>query len=195
MPRCRFCSDLYKPARPMQPSRVCNKFECQASFMSEHVTRQRQKRAKAERVADIADRRSAKEKLAKLRPGYLEGKAQDAINGYVRVRDHEYGCISCDKPASWDGQWHAGHLIPRGRSSFLRFDLRNINKQCSVCNHHEGGMVAEHERGIVARYGQERLDYLKSAPRSRKYDDDYLIRLAKVFRRKTRVLKKRKGLQ
>ncbi len=178
----------------MQPGRVCNDHECQAKFAIESIEKQRKQRAKAERIADVADRKTVKAKLARLRPGYLEGKAQDAINAYVRIRDHEQGCISCDKPASWDGQWHAGHLIPRGRSSFLRFDLRNINKQCSVCNRHEGGMVAEHERGIVGRYGQERLDFLKSAPRSRRYDDEYLIRLAAVFRRKTRILKKRKGL-
>lgn len=194
MPRCRFCRDLYKPARKMQPGRVCNKVECMAKFAEETIEKGRQKR-QAELIAHMkADRKTVKAKLAKLRPGYLEEKAQEAINAYARVRDHEYGCISCDKGPNWDGQWHAGHLIPRGRSSFLRFDLRNINKQCSVCNHREGGMVAEHERGIVARYGQARLDYLRSAPRSRRYDDDYLIRLAALFRRKTRVLKKRKGI-
>lgn len=194
MPRCRFCRDLYKPTRPMQPSGCCAKFECQASFIAEHVAKQRKKRAKDERAAQIADRKTVKAKLAKLTPGYLEGKAQEAINAYIRARDHEHGCISCDKPANWDGQWHGGHLIPRGRSSFLRFDLRNINKQCSVCNHREGGMVAEHERGIISRHGQGRLDYLRSAPRSRRYDDDYLIRLAKIFRKKTRITKKMKGI-
>lgn len=194
MPRCRYCSTIYKPARPMQPGRVCNSTECQATFALEAIEKQRKQRAKAERIAEVADRKRVKARLDRLRPGYLEGKAQDAINAYVRVRDHEYGCISCDKPATWDGQWHAGHLIPRGRSSFLRFDLRNINKQCSQCNHREGGMVAEHERGIIDRYGQERLDFLKAAPRSRRYDDDYLIRLAAIFRRKTRILKKRKGI-
>jgi len=176
----------------MQPGRVCNSPECQTTFALETIEKQRKQRAKAERIAEVADRKTVKAKLARLRPGYLASKAQDAINAYVRVRDHEHGCISCDKPATWDGQWHAGHLIPRGRSSFLRFDLRNINKQCSVCNHREGGMVAEHERGIVERYGQERLDFLKSAPRSRRYDDEYLIRLAALFRRKTRIMKKRK---
>lgn len=182
---CRVCKTVFQPVRCMQT--VCGP-ECA-------IKQAQSKRSKAERIAGIEDRKTVRAKLARLRPGYLESKTQEAINGYVRVRDCEEGCISCDKTRYWDGQWHAGHLIPVGRSSFLRFDLRNINKQCSQCNKHNGGMVAEHERGIVRRYGQERLDYLKSAPRSRRYEDDYLIRMAKIFRRKTRILKKRKGIQ
>lgn len=194
MPRCRYCQTLYKPSRPMQPGRVCNAIECQVRHGQEAAANQRKKAAAKAEMIKRQDRKVVREKLAKLRPGYLEAKTQDAINGYVRIRDHEQGCISCDKTRYWDGQWHAGHLIPVGRSSFLRYDLRNINKQCSQCNKHNGGMVAEHERGIVRRYGQARLDFLQSAPRSRRYDDDYLIRMANIFRRKTRILKKRKGI-
>lgn len=194
MPRCKYCSELYKPARTMQPGRVCNSIECQAKHAEEVLADRRKKTAKAERVAQVADRKVVKEKLAKLTPGYLEGKAQEAINAYVRVRDHEEGCISCDKPANWGGQWQAGHLKTRGANSFLRYSLWNLNKQCSPCNLHASGNVAEHERGIVLRYGVERLEYLHSAPKSRRYDDEYLIRLAKAFRKKTRILKKRKGI-
>lgn len=194
MPRCRYCSSLYKPARPMQPGRVCNSIECMAKYGEEaSATRRKKAAAKAEMIKREY-RKVIREKLARLTPGYLEAKAQEAINGFVRVRDYEEGCISCDKTRYWDGQWHAGHLIPVGRSSFLRFHLWNINKQCSQCNKHNGGMVAEHERGIVRRYGQARLDFLKSSPRIRRYEDDYLIRMAKIFRRKTRILKKRKGI-
>lgn len=183
--KCRVCRADFQPSKPLQ--NVCGP-ECA-------IKQAQAKRAKAERIAQAVDRKTVKAKLAKLKPGYLEAKAQDAINAYVRVRDHEEGCISCDKGSHWHGQWHCGHLIPRGRSSFLRYDLRNLNKQCSVCNGREGGQVAEHERGIILRYSQDRLDYLKSAPRSRRYDDDYLIRMAKIFRKKTRILKKRKGIQ
>lgn len=182
--KCRVCKEAFQPSRPLQ---TCCSPDCalkQAKF----------KRAKEERMKDLADRKTIKIRLAKITPGYLADKAQAAINAYVRVRDYEEGCISCDKPASWHGQWQAGHLKTRGANSFLRYDLRNINKQCSQCNNHGSGNVAEHERGIIARHGQERLDFLLSAPRLRSYDDDYLIRLAKIFRKKTRILKKRKGL-
>jgi len=190
--KCPGCAEKYQPTRQMQP--CCEKMECKASYAIRHVEATRKRRRMQEMNVQRADRKVIKDKLAKLTPNYLEGKAQDAINGYIRVRDYEQGCISCDKGPHWHGQWQAGHLKTRGSNSFLRYSLHNINKQCSQCNKH-GGNVAEHERGIVARYGQERLDYLRSAPKSLRYDDDYLIRLAKIFRKRTRILKKRKGIQ
>ena len=181
---CKWCKQKFEPSRP---TKICCSPDCEYDYGLKHA-------ARAEHIRGLEDRKTVKLKLAKLRPNYLEGKAQDAINAYVRARDHEQGCISCDKPANWHGQWQAGHLKTRGSNSFLRYSLHNINKQCSQCNKH-GGNVAEHERGIVERYGKSRLDYLLSAPKSRRYDDDYLIRLAKIFRKRTRLLKKRKGLQ
>ena len=190
---CPECRAKYQPVRQMQP--CCENEECKASFAIKHIETSR-KRRQMQRVKTVrTEKRQDADKLARLKPGYLESKMQDAVNEFVRVRDFEEGCISCDKDRYWSGQWHAGHLIPRGRSSFLRYHLWNLNKQCSQCNHKNGGMVADHERGIALRYGPERLEYLKSAPRLRRYEDDYLIRGAKTFRRKTRILKKRKGIQ
>ena len=181
---CRVCKQMFKPSKPLQ--NVCG-VDCA-------IKQAQSKRSKAERIASLEDRKTVKAKLAKITPGYLAGKAQAAINAYVRVRDFEEGCISCDKPAEWKGQWQAGHLKTRGANSFLRFSLWNINKQCSACNNHHSGNVAEHERGIALRYGQDRLEYLHNAPKSRRYNDEYLIRLAAIFRKKTRILKKRKGI-
>jgi hypothetical protein len=181
---CAICKETFKPMNSL--SKVCSP-KCAIDYAIKQ-------RSKAERIAAQEDRKVIRAKLARLKPGYLEAKAQGAINAYVRIRDHEKGCISCDKPANWHGQWHAGHLKTRGANSWTRYHLWNLNKQCSVCNNHHSGNVAEHERGIVERYGQERLDYLNSAPKSRRYDDDYLIRLAAIFRKRVRILKKRKGL-
>jgi hypothetical protein len=182
--KCAVCKNYFVPDRPFQKA-------CSIPCAVEHgrVLNEKKQRKKASE-----EKRADKEKLARLTPRYLEGKAQDAINAYVRVRDYERGCISCGKDMHWNGQWHAGHLKTRGANSFLRYHLWNLNKQCSVCNNHHSGNVAEHERGIVVRYGQERLDFLQSAPKMRRYSDEYLIRLADVFRKKTRILKKRKGI-
>jgi len=185
--RCTICKGEFVPRNSLQ--KVCG-IEC-AKTHAETL------RIKRERDESKKARQSIKEdrkRLNSLKKGYYEGKAQEAINAYVRVRDHGKGCISCDKPHNWHGQWQAGHLKTRGANSNLRYHLWNINKQCSQCNNQLSGNVAEHERGIVARYGQERLDFLNTAPRLKRYDDDYLIRLAAVFRKRTRMLKKRKGL-
>lgn len=190
--KCKECGNKFQPRGSFD--KVCDSVDCKLAFGMKAAAKSKTKReAEAKRKA-AQEKKSDREKLARLKPGYLEGKAQDVVNEYVRVRDSHFGCISCDKPAHWSGQWHAGHLKTRGANSFLRFHLWNLNKQCSVCNNHHSGNVAEHERGIVARYGQARLDFLMTAPRMRRYSDEYLIRLAEAFRKKTRLLKKRKGL-
>lgn len=190
--KCKECGTKFQPRGSFD--KVCESMDCKLAFGLKVAAKSKAKReAEAKRKA-AEQRKADKEKLARLKPGYLEGKAQDAVNEYVRIRDHAFGCISCDKPAHWHGQWHAGHLKTRGANSHLRFHLWNLNKQCSVCNNHHSGNVAEHERGIVARYGAERLEFLHNAPRMRRYSDEYLIRIAKIFRKKTNVLKNKKGI-
>jgi hypothetical protein len=185
------CGRLFTPDRPFKKG-CC--ISCEVVIGLAAVKKYKAAKALKERKAKAEEKRADKERLARMKPGYLAGLAQEAINAYARARDYEQGCISCDKDMYWGGQWHAGHLKTRGANSFLRFHLWNLNKQCSVCNNHQSGNVAEHERGIVKRYGQERLDFLNNSPKSKRYSDDYLIRLAKIFRKKTRMTLKRKGI-
>jgi len=190
--KCKECGTKFQPRGSFD--KVCESLDCKLAFGLKVAAKSKAKReAEAKRKA-AEQRKADKEKLARLNPGYLEGKAQDAINEYVRYRDYFYPCISCGKPAHSLVKWDAGHLKTRGANSFLRYHLWNINRQCVQCNQHKSGNVAEHERGIVARYGAERLEFLNTAPRSRRYSDEYLIRLARIFRKKTIILKKRKGL-
>ncbi|RTY63429.1 recombination protein NinG, partial [Pseudomonas veronii] len=63
-------------------------------------------------------------------------EAQAVINRYVRLRDAHLGCISCDKPATWRGQWHCSHFRSVGAAPHIRYNLWNMNRACSVCNNH-----------------------------------------------------------
>jgi hypothetical protein len=56
-------------------------------------------------------------------PKMLE-KAQKVVNEFIRLRDQDQPCISCGKEGN-----QAGHYIPVNKSSYLRFDERNINLQ------------------------------------------------------------------
>jgi Bacteriophage Lambda NinG protein len=190
--KCCECRQKFQPRNSFD--KVCDNIECKVSYGTKVAEKSRISREKKQKQQAIKQRAEDKEKLSRLTPGYLAGKAQDAVNEYVRFRDYDKPCISCGKHAHSTMDWDAGHLKTRGANSFLRYHLWNINKQCVRCNQHNSGNVAEHERGIVARYGQSRLDFLQSAPRMRRYADDYLIRLTAVFRKKTRMLKKRLGL-
>jgi len=141
------------------------------------------KRLKAERHADHQRR-------IELKPlSWFEKRAEEAVNRYVRIRDAHLGCVSCDKPATWDGQWHASHWRSVGAASATRFNLWNIHKACSECNRFKSGNI--HEYRIQERIGEDKAAWLKTQNQIVRYQREYLERLAIVFRRKAARLQKR----
>ena len=186
---CRVCRNNFQPVRCLQ--QTCS-FDCEVKLGLIHAERSKAKREKAERIAEIASTKILRLKL-KTKSEWMR-EAQSAINSYVRVRDSELGCISCDKPSSWNGQWHASHFKSTGANSFLRFNLWNIHKACSVCNNHLSGNIGEYSKRLPEKIGNERFEYLDTAPKIGKYSVEYLKRLRDIFRKKTRILMKRRGL-
>lgn len=177
--KCKVCKSEFAPR--MSTAKVCS-LEC-AQSLAVSV------RLKAAKVAQVKDRRETKVKLRELEPiAKLEKRAEAAVNAYVRVRDRDKGCISCDKPANWDGQWHASHFRSVGAASAIRFHLWNIHKGCSICNHHLSGNIAAYTPRLVELIGQERVDWLKSQNQITRYSREYLERLRAVFAKKTRRL-------
>ena len=85
---------------------------------------------------------------------------QALFNKYVRLRDVAEGCISCDKPPEWPGQWHASHYFSRGHSSALRYNLWNCHKSCSVCNNHLSGNKDGYTPSIIFKIGATRFEWL-----------------------------------
>ncbi len=150
--------------------------------------------AKAKRAAEKMARAAAKVERDSIKArkeaiktlADLKREAQTAINRYVRARDFRAGCISCDKPANWGGQWHASHFRSVGAAPQLRFCLWNIHKSCSVCNNYLSGNIREYEIRLREKVGAEKLGYLLSENGVRKYNREYLARLKRVFSRKAR---------
>jgi hypothetical protein len=167
---------------------VCS-VEC-ACRLADHMAEKRKRiAAKAERAED----KERKEGLASL--ASLAALAQAEVNRYVRLRDHFDGCISCDKPASWGGQWHASHFKPRGSCSSLRFNLFNIHKSCSECNSPKHGNLHEYRPRLVEKIGARRVEWLDNHPRNRRYERGYLIRLRDIFRRRANAVERLLGLR
>ena len=192
--KCPECGDKFVPERQMQP--CCRKSECEISFAIRHIeaTRKRRQmqRAKDERIAGIEDRKTVKEKLEKLKPlSKLAKEAEHWINRIARIRDKDMPCISCDRPHSWNGQWHASHYKSVGSNSALRFNLLNIHKACSICNNHLSGNIAEYARRLPDRIGIERFGLIENHPRERKYSREYLIRLKLIAMRWCKRLERR----
>jgi hypothetical protein len=96
-----------------------------------------------------------KPKLTPL-PRLLE-KVQKLVNQYVRIRDEGKPCISCGSNAANQ----AGHYIPVNKSSFLRFDERNIHLQCAGCNCWGHGNQVSYRIELRKKLGDFELEKLE----------------------------------
>lgn len=182
--KCRvaMCGALFVPARLGQA--VCSP-ACAILDAPKNLERARKSLAQIER-REIKVR---KEKL-KSRADYAKD-AQAVINRYVRLRDAHLGCISCDKPVSWNGQWHCSHFRSVGAAAHLRFNLWNMNKSCSACNNFLSGNIAGYRPKLIEKIGQAKVDWLECNQDLVRHDIPYLKRLRAVFARKVRRIEQR----
>lgn len=142
-------------------------------------------------LADI-ERQDIKVRKEKLKSSADHAKeAQAVINRYVRLRDAHLGCISCDKPASWGGQWHCSHFRSVGAAAHLRFNLWNMNKSCSQCNAHLSGNIMVYRPRLVQKIGAEKVAWLECNQDFVRHEIPYLKRLKAVFKKKVKRIEQR----
>ncbi|HZX51509.1 MAG TPA: recombination protein NinG [Pseudomonas sp.] len=192
------------PTKPPRP-KTCRNPACAAKFTPQRLGQavcspkcglaiKDVNKDKARKAIDQVERkqiRAAKERV-KSRGDYAK-EAQVAINRYVRLRDSGLGCVSCDKPASWAGQWHCSHFRSVGAAPHLRFNLLNMHKACSVCNNHLSGNIAGYRPRLIERIGQARVEWLESCQGRAGHDIAYLKRLKAIFTKKANRLQRRAG--
>ena len=183
--RCPQCRAKLDPGQRIHPDCIAPYAEAQAA----KAERTRAKKARLDAKVERAEIRRRKEQI-KTRAQWL-AECQAVINRYVRLRDAGKPCVSCDRPASWDGQWHASHLRSVGAASAVRFHLWNIHKACSICNHHLSGNVAEYLPRVRARIGDNKVAWLYDQNQLVRYDVAYLKRLKAVMGSRLRRLEKR----
>lgn len=192
MPRCKFCQSLYKPARAMQPGRVCNDPECQARFALVTIEKQRKKRMAAERVAAREDRKTIKIKREQLKTrGELQAEAQRAFNAFIRERDRLAGhaCISSGRPLDWSGNnVDAGHYRSTGSAPHLRFMETNCHAQSKMDNRYLAGNAVDYRIGLIARIGLAAVEALEADNTPRKWSREELIQIRDTYRAKLKEL-------
>lgn len=173
--KCPECRQPYQPVRQMQP--CCDSDDCKAAFAIRHIEAERKRRRmraiKAERVAQVADRkviRAKKEKLKTIRDWTRE--TQSVFNQYIRERDKGQLCICCNQPLSSGdigGQYDCGHYRSVGSAPHLRFDPRNAAAQRKQCNRWGAGRAVDYRLGLIARIGIEAVESLEADNTARKY--------------------------
>ena len=115
-------------------------------------------------------------------------ETQAVFNSWVRARDADLGCVSCDRPASWNGQWHASHFRSVGSSPEHRFNPDNVHKSCSICNNHLSGNILGYRPELERRIGIEAVEALIGPCEPKRYTIEDLQAIKAEYREKLKVL-------
>lgn len=174
---CRVCKSKFQPTRAVQPT--CNNFDCKLAYGLQMVAKAREAKARK----DAQEHREAKIK-AKTARDYLP-LAQAAFNKFIRLRDADRPCISCGVTY---GTWNAGHYRSVGSNPALRFEPLNNHKQCVQCNQSKSGNAIEYRIGLIARIGQENVDWLEGHHEPKKYTVEDLKALKATYQAKCKEL-------
>ncbi|KQB53760.1 ninG protein [Pseudomonas endophytica] len=151
---------------------------------------------KARKSLAQIERKEIKVRKAKLksRADHLR-EAQAAVNQYVRLRDADLPCISCDStPNDSDlmtgSRWDSGHYRSVGSCPELRFEPLNIHRQCVKCNRNLSGNTVEYRTRLVLRIGSDKVTWLEGPHPARKYTIEEIKAIKAEYREKTRELKR-----
>lgn len=184
--KCKHCKEYVVEFFQCNAGVFCN-FEHAAAFGMAKAQKDKTKAQNIKAKIKRAEHRAAKERV-KPKAKWL-AELQAVFNQYVRLRDIDQGCISCDKPKGWAGQWHASHYYSRGHSSSLRFNLLNCHKSCSVCNSHLSGNIGNYTPALIEKIGQSNFDYLlENKSKIKTYDVEWIKRAIRITKK---AIKKR----
>ena len=167
---CKICKVKFTPTRPLQSV-------CSPNCAYTH--------AKAVRVkTERKETREAKVRL-KSKSEWLK-EAQTVFNQYIRLRDKDLPCISCQRFHT--GQYHAGHYLTTGAHPELRFDEINVHKQCSACNNYLSGNIVEYRINLINKIGIDAVTYLESKHQPKHYTIEDIKTLKAIYKEKVKTL-------
>lgn len=178
------CGTSFVPTKTLQ---VAASPECALRIAVKH--RENEEKATARRLRQIKRRvrKETKAKLEKLKTlsQWLK-EAQVAVNAYIRERDKNEPCISCQR--FHQGSYDAGHYRSVGAAPELRFHEDNIHRQCVPCNQHKSGNAIEYRIGLVKRKGLEVVEWLEGPHPPKKYTKDEAKAIRDEYRAKLKAL-------
>ncbi len=189
--KCRYCGE--RKDRDEMLILNLNAFcdhQCAYKYAVTNSGKARLKEEKRKEKEARAELRERKERL-KTNADWAK-ELQTLVNRAVRLRDINQGCISCDKPSSWHGQWHASHFYSVGHSSNLRFNMWNIHKGCSVCNNWLSGNIDNYRPALEGKIGAEKLEWLdRNAANLCKRDADWYKRAIRIAKKAVKRYERR----
>ena len=121
---------------------------------------------------------------------HLYPVARDTFNKYIRLRDKDEPCISCGYISDGKNsrQWHAGHYRPAGQNTALRFDERNVHKQCEQCNRRKSGNLVHYRENLITKIGVVTVAILESEKSTKKWSVEELQEVIRTYKQKIKDL-------
>jgi len=180
MPKCKTCKDKFEPKVFLQKN-CLKKDEC--------IKAELELKKKAYKKSWNKEKKQRKEAL-KTNSDYVR-ELQKIFNTYIRERDKNKPCISCNKPLN--SKFDAGHYYSTGSYPELRFHEDNVHGQCVHCNQHKRGNLIEYGLNLPKRIGLDNvLELRKLANVPRKYTIEELKGLKVFYKLKIKNLKENK---
>ena len=177
--KCKHCGQLFTPNRKLQS--VCS-WLCAVQLGKERFAKSVELNKKKLAKEDRLERTRIKTKAQWMK------EAQAAFNAFIRERDKDKPCISCQRTEAV--QWHAGHYRTTKAAPELRFDEFNVHKQCSQCNDYLSGNIPMYRANLVRIYSVDYVDYLEGKREPKHYTIDDLKEIKALYKRKLKELKK-----
>lgn len=175
--KCKTCKEWFIPKADWQ--KVCGKVECAISYAKTETRKQQEQTKRAFRQSDKSK---------------LKEKAQYWFNRFIRLRDKNLPCISCDY--DWTGsatqrQAHASHYMSVSKSAKLRFNEYNVHKSCQICNTHLSGNLAEYRIRLINKIGLEKVEELERVANESepcKYTIEDLKKIIVIYKEKCKTM-------
>ncbi|WP_340619317.1 recombination protein NinG [Xenorhabdus siamensis] len=160
--KCKECGEQYQPERQLQ--NTCS-IQCAITRGKKLEQRKREELERRRKKDNEIKQKLARDKLKSrklaVKPrSYWIQQAQRAVNAYIRERDRDLPCVSCGTFVS--SQWDAGHYRTTLAAPQLRFDERNIHRQCIVCNQHKSGNIVPYRVELISRIGLAEVEAVES---------------------------------
>ena len=145
---CKICKVKFEPKKFAQ--NVCD-YKCAITYA---------KNLKDKKDADNWKTQKAVLKDNTTTLSQLEESAKKSFQKFIRLRDKNLPCISCNK---FVGDPSGGHYFAAGIYSGMIFNENNCHLQCNNhCNKQLSGNLLEYRKGLVLRYGLKYVNDLES---------------------------------
>ncbi len=155
--KCAVCKEPFIPKRiGLKVTKVCLNPGCVLDYSQGIRAKELKRQEREQSKINAQKKRDFLESDIKTRRKY----AVEWFNRFIRLRDAGKPCISCGN-ANPSIKYDAGHYVPAGSCTALRFNEYNVNLQCSqYCNVHRSGNRIPYRAGLIEKYGQEVVDFL-----------------------------------